>query len=298
MIEQLMQIAPAFMAVSQATAQAAANFRQVASSISPGYATFSNQQGFSSALGSFNQYLTSVGGTAWTSSQAMGNIQDWIRNPAQMQSALAYAQSLGGNAVQLLTGMLSAYQQMTQAANSASTSLGNLATSSNAVTAKQQVQDGIGNWLRGLFLSNNSPLTPFEKLDYAHNAYTENLLKAQHGDIKAGGNYTQLAQAYLDQLASYYGTSSPQYMQAFAAVTQQGAQLADLVSKTGAPTAKGMADGFQSVVDAIKQLQTKVSGLSASVEKSGKDTAKASTAATAHIARAVSDGSLVFGSHR
>jgi hypothetical protein len=119
MFDSLMAVAPAFSVVAQAAAAAVNSFNQIASSLSPGYGSLLTQGNFSTALGGFNQQLVSQGGTAWTQSQAMTNIQRWISNPLEMQSALAYAQSLGGDAVNQLTAMLTAFQSMTQATNTA-----------------------------------------------------------------------------------------------------------------------------------------------------------------------------------
>jgi len=107
-----------------------------------------------------------------------------------------------------------AIEDLTQAAKDAAKALG-------------EARLGIADWLKGLMTDQNlSPLTPQQQLDFTHQAYVENLMNAQGGDMSALANYTKTAQDYLEQLKSVYGTASGQYMAGFAGVAQQAEGLA------------------------------------------------------------------------
>ena len=81
----------------------------------------------------------------------------------------------------------------------------------------------------GLKLSNISPLRPSRKMAEARTQYHEALVSAQTGDAVAIAKYTQISQAYLQQLRSYDpGTA---YTQTFSAVT---ADMADIAERFGA----------------------------------------------------------------
>jgi Zn-dependent protease len=293
MFDTLMQVAPAFLSVTRAAEQAVASFNSIASQLSPGYGSIVNHQGFGSALSRFNQYLTSVGGTAWTQSQAMANIHQWMANPATMQSALAYAQSLGGNAVQLITDLLTSYQTLNASTNStadAVTGLGNAA--SGAAAAWQDAQRGIVDWLGGFLTSDLSPLNNTQKYEYVQNEYMANaaMLKKNPHNVDALNAYTSLAQQYIEAARARYG-SGAQYQQIVATVTGEAAQFGGLVDAKGHPTTAADTDAqTKAIVAAIKSLETSLGHVVAEVKK----TTKATKDSGVRVNQAVRDGSLTY----
>lgn len=128
-----------------------------------------------------------------------------------------------------------------------------------AAAALQNAKDGIREWLAGVLLSDLSPLDPASRLDFAQNAYVENLMKAQGGDLGAISNYTNLADAYLKEARSYYA-SSPEYTSIFAAVTEQAGKLAGL-QEARPLTAADSAKNTASIVQAIEDLKAEVARL-------------------------------------
>jgi hypothetical protein len=280
MFDMLMQVAPAFLQVSQAMASAVANFQQVASNLSPGYGSLVGQQGMSSALTSFNQILTRAGGTAWTSAQAMANIQAWMSNPAQMQSALEYAQSIGGaEGVSALTALLQAYGAQLQNASSATQGFSSAITGAgtNMTAVFKDAQKGIVTWLGGLFLNKTlSPYKPNEMFDYAQDQYVELMLKLKKNpkDPKLLNSYTDYAQQYLEAALAMYGSGS-QYQQIFAAVTGQAAEFGGLLDKNGHPTTAADTEAStKAIVDAVLAVKTAVGQLATQVKNNSKQQSK------------------------
>lgn len=96
----------------------------------------------------------------------------------------------------------------------------------DGVDQLSKLRVNIADYLKSLFTSNLSPLTPQEQLGQAQSTYVENLLKAQQNDPTALGNFTKFADDYLKQAAFYFGAASQDYRDIFNAVTQQGGDLA------------------------------------------------------------------------
>jgi hypothetical protein len=76
----------------------------------------------------------------------------------------------------------------------------------------------IADYLKGLKLSDLSPLTPQQKLDEARKAFEDELAKAKTGDTKALGDITTFADAFLTQARDFYA-SSQAYTDIFNSVT-------------------------------------------------------------------------------
>lgn len=216
MFDALMKIAPAFLVVTNATKQAIDAFNSAASSLSPKYGQYLGTQGLGAALTGFNQQLVSQGGTAWTQSQATSNIQAWIADPAQMASALAYAQSLGGDALAFLTQMLQAYGASLGNGADDVQALGKAAN--GAANALKQQQQQIEDWAKSKLLSTDSPLLPAEKLNFALTDYEKVVKK---GDKSA---FTGTADELLAAGRSYYG-SSDDYTALFNRVMEDAQKL-------------------------------------------------------------------------
>ncbi len=205
--------------------------------------------------------------------------------------------------------MLSAYTAWQQAMSQSSSSIPVATTSINDFTsaidnsgaaAKQaadamaSAQQGIADWLAKTMLGQLSPLTPVDKLGFSHDRYVENLVAAQGRDLGALQGYTGIADEYLQQLASYYGVGSAEYMKGFAGVTGQAADLAGL-SDARSVTAGDLKAGFKSVVDEVAKLRAEVGLLHDDqlhfrmmFERSSRTTAQ-------QLTEAIRDGALGFG---
>lgn len=131
----------------------------------------------------------------------------------------------------------------------------------------------IGDWLQKLFLGDASPLDPGQRLAYARQQYLDNYAQAQKGDVGALQKYTGLADDYIKELRSSYG-SGLDYLQAFAQITQQGLGLSGLADARPV-TAADTDRGFQNVVDAIRDLQKSYAYLNGQVVQAVNDNTKA-----------------------
>lgn len=72
-----------------------------------------------------------------------------------------------------------------------------------------RLRQSIADYLKGLVISDISPLSPTEKLQQAQQAYLNELALASSGDTKALGDVTQFADAYLKLARDFYKSSQP-----------------------------------------------------------------------------------------
>lgn len=334
MVTALMAVAPAFLAVQNAAAQATAQFNQLAGQLNPSFGASAARGNLESLVGdwitkyspgwSIQQVITEIAGLAQGPTAA---------NPGGFASAYAYIQSLPDPtaALSLFNQILAAYQTWSGAGASGggasggaptggggasggytwtdgdgnthyvpgttptatpTTGIDNLGAAAQAAAdALNKVQETIADWLSRTMLSSSlSPLTPSQQLDFAQNQYTENLLKAQGGDIGALSKYSGYADTYLQAAKSYYGPTA-QYQQIFAAIMAQGKDLAGL-GDSGPLTNVTARAGFQAVVDAIKALQTSVGQNNFQVKNMIDVLASQAKANSAQLADAIRDGAL------
>ena len=113
-----------------------------------------------------------------------------------------------------------------------------------------KLKQGIASYLEGLQIGNLSPLLPLDQLNAAHDAYVNELLKAQGGDQGALGDITQFADAYLKEARDFYA-SSHNYTDIFNGVTQQLGDLAGTLP-SGLPLAAGPNSAAVTAVTAIE----------------------------------------------
>jgi hypothetical protein len=102
-----------------------------------------------------------------------------------------------------------------------------------------RLKQGIADYLKGLVVSDISPLSPFEKLQQAQLAFQNELALAQGGDVKALGDVTQFADTFLQLSRDFYKSSQP-FVDAFDMVTEQLASIAGS-TPTGQPLPTGDA---------------------------------------------------------
>ena len=96
-----------------------------------------------------------------------------------------------------------------------------------------RLKQGIADYLKGLVVSDISPLSPAEKLAQAATAFNAELALAQKGDVKALGDITQFADTYLNLAREFYKSSQP-FVDIFNAITQSLGNLAGTLP-TGQP---------------------------------------------------------------
>lgn len=302
MVTMLLGVAPAFQTVEQAVSSAIATFNQIAGSLSPSFGRANDRSMLESAVQAWMN-LNPANSQGWTIDSTIQNIGALISS-GQIGSAQTYAMSIdpSGHALSVLNSMLQAYSTwqgaVTQGTSQTSSSLGNFSSAVSGATSAMetlaQSKDGIAQWLQGLMLDKSlSPLTPAQRLDFAHDTYVNNLMKAQGGDIGALSQYTSLANSYLTELLSYYGPNA-QYQAGFAGVANQGAALAGLTVDARPVTAADSNRGFQSVVDAINKLNAGVNAQAAALATLAGSLQGASTKNSTQMAEAVRDGALTF----
>jgi len=102
-----------------------------------------------------------------------------------------------------------------------------------AIDQLAKLREGIADYLRGLSLSDLSPLSPLERLNQSQAAFAGELVKAQAGDLGALGDITQFAGDFLKQARDFYA-SAPAYTDIYTAVTEALAALAGS-TPTGLP---------------------------------------------------------------
>jgi tape measure domain-containing protein len=115
--------------------------------------------------------------------------------------------------------------------------------------AANKLRDAIRNiqdYVRGMALGGNSPLSPEQRLAEAQRQYQDLLLKAQGGDAEAMGKLTGASDAYLEATKAYYG-SGTQYANTFDAVK-------NAMSAIGGMSAPD-PDSIQSRIDELRESQ-------------------------------------------
>lgn len=107
-----------------------------------------------------------------------------------------------------------------------------------------KLKQGIADYLRGLAVSDLSPLTPTQQLTQAHDVFYSDLAKAQSGDLTALGDITKSADAYLKEARDYFA-SAPPYTDIYTTVTNL---LGDLAGTTpgGLPLPESSAPAIDS----------------------------------------------------
>ncbi|MGI9192075.1 MAG: tape measure protein, partial [Chitinophagaceae bacterium] len=105
---------------------------------------------------------------------------------------------------------------------------------------------GINDYVRGMALGGNSPLSPEQRLAEAQRQYQDLLTKAQGGDTEAMGRLTGASDAYLEASKQYYG-SGTQYANTFDAVK-------NAMSAIGGMSAPD-PDSIQARIDALRESQ-------------------------------------------
>ncbi|NJD66230.1 MAG: hypothetical protein FIB00_13515 [Chloroflexi bacterium] len=219
--EALMEVAPAFSAVEDAAASMMQSFYSLMGELrGPAYTTSITQGLLQGAVQEF------MGQNSWTSGMSWQDVAGAF-STITAEDFAAYSTS----SQQLILQILGYQNQLNQAAGETESYTDAVVGAAGAVTgladAIANAKNGIADWLDKIFLSDLSPLTPQERLDSAQNAYVENLLKAQAGDVGAIGAFTQFADAYLKEVQSFWA-SSPAYRAIFESVTDQAKGLAGL----------------------------------------------------------------------
>jgi tape measure domain-containing protein len=115
--------------------------------------------------------------------------------------------------------------------------------------AANTLRDAIRNiqdYVRGMALGGNSPLSPEQRLAEAQRQYQDLLLKAQGGDAEAMGKLTGASDAYLEAAKQYYG-SGTQYSSIFDGIKNAMTAIGGM----SAPD----PDSIQSRIDELRESQ-------------------------------------------
>ena len=250
LFDALMDVAPAFVTVQNAASQMMSNWQSAMSnywgSAFTGPTNSAAQQAAAEAF---------MANNAWTQGYTWQQVAQILPNigAADFANYSAEDQQLITDIINLGASLGQGSQGLAGAASSATSALGSL------VDGIRQAKDGIRAWLDGIFLDSTSPLTPQERLDFAQNAYIENLMKAQSGDAAALGAFTGLADAYLREAQSFWA-SSPEYRAIFDAVTGQAKDLAGL-EDVGPVRRRDAKDNTDRIVRTLDGIRTEIRDL-------------------------------------
>lgn len=247
--QALMNVAPAFAAVADAAAGLLSDFDSIMGRLRPGYSGQMAQQGLESATRRFMELNPWASGMDWRYiAQQITTItrEDFQAYDAESQRLIN--QILGYTAE--IDGAAGSVQDFGSVVDYASGAIESYAQ------AMLSAKDGIADWLNGLFLSDLSPLTSRERFDFAGDAYVENLIKAQSGDVGALASFTGFADAYLKEARDFFA-SGDQYQRIFAAITGQAANLAGLADARPY-TAGDSQKATAAIVQAIRDLEQRV----------------------------------------
>lgn len=250
----LMQVAPAFAAVEDAAGSMMDSFYSLMAQMRGPQYSASVTQGLLQQ--SVQQFMA---GNAWT--QGMG----WQEVAAAFGTITAEdfgAYSLANQ--QLILEILGYQNQLNQAGQETSTYTSAVGGATTAVdtfaNAIAQAKLGIRDWLDKIFLDNVSPLTPAERLAFAEGNYATTLAGAQASNASDLAKFTQFADAYLREAASYWATSSPEYRAIFEAVTGAGKGLSGL-EDTGPVNRRDARENTESIVLELRGIQTTIRDL-------------------------------------
>jgi hypothetical protein len=183
-------------------------------------------------------------------------LQDWYKT----QQAL-----FGGN-VDALSALQTVFDQKWKAIVDGT---GNAVNQASDQMAK--LRQSILDYVKGLQVSDISPLTPAQKLAQAQQQYNDRLHQAQGGNTDAMGDITRYSDTYLHIARDFFASSSA-YTDIFGAVTRQLTALGSPTNGTVMPDAQTKlasalpdAGGKLASQDDLKQLAAVVEQMGATV---------------------------------
>lgn len=234
MFDALMDIAPAFLSVQNAAASAVASFHSIAAGLSPTYGRAHARSELESAVGEW-MALDPRNRDGWTTGSTIANIGSLVAS-GNIGQALAYAQSLGGDAVNVLNRMLAAYGRWNSAMDDGTRTVTNFTSSlSQGLTPLEIYTQGapgrqaISSYLDALYLRpDRTTLDSKQQLGLAGEKFFDLISLAQAGDLGALAGLTGSADTYLGLAAGAHGTTSPAYTDILKAVTDALAGVADV----------------------------------------------------------------------
>lgn len=242
LVEQLMAVAPAFLTVSEAAAQAMDRFNSVASSLSPAFGSQFARASFEAALAKWHSVDTAGAEAApMTTDQAFSFLQQ--QQSSGFAGFAAYAQGIGGTgALDALTGLLSAFQQYQNSLSQGNTAVDNSTSSVNTFTGavdaaataaaqeaaqRAQLSDSLKDWVNKTLSGPLSTLSDGQKLTLMQEQFNQTLSLAKGGDLLAEGQLSKAADDYLAIARQVYG-SGFDYSRIFREVVQQVGGVAGL----------------------------------------------------------------------
>ena len=211
----LMAVDQGFAAIQSAMESATAAFNQTAGGLNPAYGSGIARANLESAVSAWRG--AGGGNAGFTTDQTIAAIGPLINNASSLTAALAYAQSLGPQAVQQLNNMISAYGAWQQSLDTGASTVGGLAGS--AANAGSAVDDfagrlmdanrGLLDWINKTMLNPAlSPLSPEQQFLEAQKQYQSVIASARGGDLVARGNLDEAAQTALEFARQQFGSSA------------------------------------------------------------------------------------------
>lgn len=277
MFEMLMAVAPAFATVANAATAAVNRFHQLASSLSPAYGA-ANARSVLEARAADWMALDPRNQDGWTVDSTIGNIAALVQS-GNIGQALTYAQSLGGNAVQILNDMLAAYIDWQNALGTATGPLGSVTTGLGdlggaAMDAAARLADaraGLGGYLDGLLLNPTlSTLDPMSQLYTGINQLGGQFQLAAGGNVDAINGLPALIDQVLSMARGALGSSS-QYVDLFNWIMEQGRGISmpDAVdnAQVTADNTASIAASMNDVRDLLIEIRDNASLSNAKIER-------------------------------
>ncbi len=284
----LMQVAPAFAAVSNAATALLKDFDSVMSRLrGPAYTNAMNQTGLQGAAQQF------MSGNAWTAGMSWQEVVAAVKTITKEDFSNYSAESQ-----KLILDILGYTADLADSSDALSSSMGKAASATSSyASALQAARDGLKQWAMGKLLGESSTLLPAEKLDLALSQYEKAVGKK---DI---GGFQSAADALLEIARSYYA-SGDQYTEIFKKVMADAEKLGGFslgLDKSG-PTASinqmrqelkaqlvvqnaQMADVKKEVVELIKTLRDTSASQTKATYEAAATTARAVVGAVESVAR-------------
>jgi hypothetical protein len=253
LVEQLLQVAPAFQQVEQATAAAVANMYNSAASLSSSFGSSYAQANLQAAAEAWRA-IPGAAGNGWSTQQIIQEIGGLVQggttsNPGGFTDALHYVQSLGPAAVSAFNNLLDAYraaqgasQQTTQSFQPLTSGISNLGNAAQDAAQKMaDAQSSLRSYLDSLLGDAGlSPLSPLERLGAARNSFEALVAQAASGDTNAMSQLAGAHRAYL-QIAREVYASGAQYVDIF---NQSTGELAGVSGYGAANWQQAMANAL------------------------------------------------------
>ncbi len=197
---------------------------------------------------------------------------------------------------QLARKVIPEFKSLAQAGESAAQTLARLVQEAQELNVnRMQAAIGLDQSTRDLWLSDLSPLTHRERLDFSRGELNRIARRAAAGDVDALNSYGGALRGYLGEASTFYGTSTTQYRTLFNARQRQAQGLvSDTLTESGISFVE-MGGTMRQVRDLISVLPKALAKeleqvIRRSLDAHAKVREATQQAATREIVSAVSNG--------